>query len=100
AVFQHGDAVDPHSPGEALVALAIEAAITDDVGGDHAAAQDFQPVVALAEADLVALAAAADVDLHRRLGEGKVGGPEAHLSLVHLAASRATLPAHASERRR
>ena len=60
------------------------AAGADDVRVHHAAAENLQPVVALAEADLVADAPAADVDFHRRLGEREEARPEAHLHLVDL----------------
>jgi hypothetical protein len=40
----------------------------------HPAAEDLQPIVTLAEADLVAGAAALDVDLGRRLVNGKKDG--------------------------
>src|SRR4029078_6635544 len=36
-VFQHGDAVDSHAPGEALIFVGIEAAIAQDVGMHHPA---------------------------------------------------------------
>ena len=69
AVFQHGDAVDADAPGEALVDVGVEAAVAQHVRMHHAAAEDLEPVVALAEADLAALARALDVDLGRGLGE-------------------------------
>ena len=40
--------------------------------------------IAFADPDLVAHLGVADIDLHRRLGEGKVAGAEAHLHLRHL----------------
>src|SRR6476659_6446950 len=70
-VFEHGDAVDPHAPGEALVFLGIESAIAQDVGMHHPAAENLEPVIALAETHLALLAPALDVDLKRRLGEGE-----------------------------
>ena len=37
AVFQHGDAVDAHAEGEALVALRVDAAVaTSNTGSIHA----------------------------------------------------------------
>ena len=84
AVFQHRDAVDAHAPGEALVLVWIEPAIADDVRVHHAAAEDFQPILALAESDLVLAAAALDVDLERRLGEREERRPEAHVDVVDL----------------
>src|SRR5580704_17400783 len=47
AVFEHGDAVDAHAPGKALVFVGIEPAILQHVRMHHAAAEDLQPVVAL-----------------------------------------------------
>src|SRR5690606_6077328 len=84
AVFQHRDAVDAHAPGEALVLVRVEPAVAEHVGVHHAAAEDLQPVLALAEADLAALARALDVHLRRWLGEGEEGWAEAHLHLVDL----------------
>src|SRR4051812_6431466 len=79
AVLEHGDAVDADPEREALHRVRIEAAIAQDVRVDHPAAQDLQPVVALAEANLAALAGALDVDLGRRLGEREERWAEAHL---------------------
>ena len=50
----------------------------------HAAAENLQPVVAFAEADLALVAAALDVDFERRLGEREERRPEAHLHIVDL----------------
>src|SRR5437764_9832174 len=50
----------------------------------HPAAQDFQPILAGAEADLIFLAPALDVDLERRFGEGEERWAKAHLYLVDL----------------
>ena len=84
AVFQHGNAVDPHAPGKALILIRIKPAIADDIAVDHAAAENFEPVVALAEADFTALARALDVDFHRGFGEGEKRRPEAHLDVIDL----------------
>src|SRR5277367_4959093 len=54
AVLQHRHPVEPHAPGEALIGLRVDAAVRQHVGVDHAAAEDFEPVVALAEADFPA----------------------------------------------
>ena len=83
AVFQHGDAVDAEAEGEALIALGIEPDILEHVRMHHAAAENLEPVVAFADADLVAHLGVADIDLHRRLGEGEVARAEAHLHLRH-----------------
>src|SRR5262245_7050949 len=50
----------------------------------HAAAENFHPVLALAEPDLALVAPALDVDLERGFGERKERRPEAHLDLVDL----------------
>src|SRR5436190_10314148 len=65
AVFEHRDAVDAHAPGEALVLVGIEPAIAQHVRVHHAAAENFHPIVAFAEADLALVAAVLDVDLKR-----------------------------------
>src|SRR5450631_3648465 len=51
AVFQHRDAVDAHAPGKALIDVGIDAAGPQHVRVHHAAAENLQPVLALAEAD-------------------------------------------------
>ncbi len=50
----------------------------------HAAAEDFQPIVAFAEADLAFVAPALDVDFERRLGEGKERRPKPHVDAIDL----------------
>jgi hypothetical protein len=50
----------------------------------HAAAQNFEPIVALADPKFVADLGVTDIDLHRRLGEGEVARAEAHLHLRNL----------------
>src|ERR1700676_3701873 len=82
AVFEHGDAVDAHAPGKALVFVGIESAILQHVRMHHAAAEDLQPVVALAEADFAFVAAALDVDFERRLGEREIRRPKPHADTV------------------
>src|SRR5215203_4700945 len=72
AVFQHGDAVDPHAPGKSLELVRVEAAVSQHVRVDHAAAEDLEPVGALAEADLATFAGALDVDLRGRFREREV----------------------------
>src|SRR5215470_4988738 len=84
AVFQHRDAIDAHAPGKALVDLGIEATQAQHVGVHHAAAENLQPVLALAKADLALVAAALDVDLERRLGEREERRPESHVDVIDL----------------
>ena len=48
----------------------------------HAAAENFQPVVAFAEADFAFVAPALDVDFERRLGERKERGTKAHADAI------------------
>src|SRR4051812_13119321 len=83
-VFQHGDAVDSHAPGEALIFVGIEAAIAQHVRMHHSTAENLQPVVALAEPDLALVAPALDVDLKRGFGEREERRAEAHLDLIDL----------------
>src|SRR5712692_4857949 len=82
AVFEHGDAVDPHAPGEALVLVGIEAAIAQYVWMHDAAAENLHPNLAFAEADFVLAIAALDVDFERRLGEWEERQAEPHLHVV------------------
>ena len=83
AVFEHGHALDAEAEGEAAVLLAVDAAVVEDVGIDHAAAENLDPAGVLAE---VAAGAAADVagDVHLggRLREGEVGGAQADADLI------------------
>src|SRR5215813_1769397 len=46
AVFEHGDAVDPHAPGEALILVGIKPAIAQHIRMHHAAAENLHPVLA------------------------------------------------------
>src|SRR6266436_2686421 len=84
AVFQHRDAVDAHAPGKALIDVGIDVAGAQHVRMHHAAAENLQPVLAFAEADLALVAAALDVDLERGLGERKERRPEPHVDVVDL----------------
>ena len=89
AVFHHGDAVDAHAEGEAADAAGVvdgvaaegEAVLVDgveDVGIDHAAAQEFDPAGVFALAAALATAeGAADLDVGGGLGEGEEAGKEA-----------------------
>src|SRR5580704_4959935 len=84
AIFQHREAVDSDAPGETLINAGIEAAISQDIRMHHAAAQNLEPILALAKAHLASLARALDIDFHRRLGERKITRPEPHLDVRNL----------------
>ena len=84
AVFQHGDAVDADAEGEALYLVRVVTDIAQHVGVHHAAAENLQPLIALADTDFIAMAGIADVHFHGRLGEREVAGAEAHFYLIHL----------------
>src|SRR5215831_6498948 len=84
AVFEHGDAIDPHAPGESLVSIGVDAAVSQHVRMHHAAAKNFEPVVALAEADLALVAAALDVDFEGGLGKREERRPEPHFHVLDL----------------
>src|SRR5260370_21942760 len=71
AVFEHGDAIDPQAPSEALILVGIEPAIAQHVGMHHAAAENLHPILALAESDLAFVALALDIALERTLRERK-----------------------------
>src|SRR5262249_32797018 len=94
AVFQHGDAVDAEAEGEALIAVRIKPDILEHVGMHHAAAENLEPIGAFADPKLVAHLGVADVDLHRRLGEGEVARAESHLHMRHLEERLAELLEH------
>src|SRR4030081_1647803 len=84
AVFEHRDAIDAHAPGKALIDVGIDAAGAQHVRVHHAAAQNLEPVLAFAEADLALVAPALDVDLERGLGERKERGAESHVDVIDL----------------
>src|SRR5215831_14644558 len=84
AVFEHGDAINPQAPSEALILVGIEPAIAQHVRMHHAAAENLHPLVALAESDLALVALALDVELERRLRERKERRTKAHLDLIDL----------------
>src|SRR4051795_506197 len=80
AVLERGDALDPHPPREALVALgviAVLAHVLEHVGVDLAGAQQLDPALALAQVEAAAAAheaaavadEAGDVELDARLRE-------------------------------
>ncbi len=84
AVLEHGQPVDAHAEGEALPFVRVEAAIAQHVRMDHAAAENFHPVVAGVQLQLAAGAVAADVHLGRRLGEREVVRPETRVDALDL----------------
>ena len=81
-ILQVGDTFDAHAEGVARVLGAVDAVELEDVGVNHAAAQDFYPTGTLAERTALAAAdVARDVHLGARLGEGEVGGTETDLGV-------------------
>lgn len=80
AVFEHGDPFWPHAEGETGVNFGIVAAVAQDVGMDHAAAENFQPAGVFAHLTALAVAEEAGyVHLGAGFGEGEVAGAEAGL---------------------
>src|ERR1700730_2348634 len=84
AIFQHCDAVDPDAPREPLKDIGIEAAVSQDIRMHHAAAQNLEPILALAKAHLAPVARTLDIDFHRLIVEGKITRPEPHLDVRNL----------------
>src|SRR5580700_2090635 len=84
AVLEHGDAIDAHAPGEALILVGVEPAIFQHVRMHHAAAENLHPIVTLAEADLALVAPALNVDFERWFGERKERGTKAHTDPIDL----------------
>ena len=82
AAPQRDHPLDADAPGEALPLLRVDAAAAQDARMHHSAAEYLEPLPARRDHDAAALAAAADVDLRRGLGEGEVAGPEAHRYVV------------------
>src|SRR5207248_11357565 len=79
---EHGDAIDPQPPGKALEGIGIDAAVLQHLGMHHSAAEDFHPILALAEPDPVLVAPALDVDFERRFREREIRRPEPHLDAI------------------
>ena len=80
AIFQVGDALHTHAKGIAAVGLAVDAALFEDVGIHHAAAQNLYPSGVLAEATAFATAdEAGDVHLCRWFCEREVAGTQTNL---------------------
>ncbi|MNQ71462.1 hypothetical protein D3C85_861300 [compost metagenome] len=84
AVFQHGQAINAHAEGEALILIRVDAAVAQHIGVHHAAAENLQPILAFVQGQLAARAVAADVHLRRGLGEGEVVRTEAGVDVVQL----------------
>ena len=85
AVSEHGRPVDAQAEGPAGVLLRVDVDVLEDLGVDHARAQDLLPARAAADAAAGVLARtdeALDVDLGRGLGERKEARPEADLDLL------------------
>src|SRR5260370_35248268 len=80
------------APGKALELVGIDAAVIQHVGMAHSAAEDFQPVLALAEPYAVLVAAALDFDFERGLGEREIRRPESHLDVIALEERPAEFP--------
>ena len=75
-----GQAVQADAEGKAGIDLRIDAAAGEDVGMDHARAEDFDPAGAFADpAALAAAGRAGNVHFHAGLGEGEEGGAEPDL---------------------
>ncbi|MNZ49220.1 hypothetical protein D3C78_669810 [compost metagenome] len=84
AVFQHGDAVEAHAPGKALIFIRVQPTGAQHVRVHHAAAEDFHPVLAFAELDDGAGTVALDIHLEARLREGEERRAKAHDDTVDL----------------
>ena len=83
-IFQHGDAVDAHAPSKALIFIGVNAAIAQNIGVHHAATQNLQPAVPLANQQLAAFSFALHIHFHRGFGERKIGSAEAQVHLFYL----------------
>ena len=82
AVLQHGNAFRPQAEGKARILLRIVAHRLQDIGVDHARAQNFDPPAAPADSARVVRPFAGEAingHIHSRFDKGKVVAPEAHL---------------------
>src|SRR5699024_3442153 len=70
------EALDTQAESEAGVAFRVDATIFQHLRVHHAATQHFQPALAAIGS------VPADVDLGRRLGEGKEAGPKTHVEIT------------------
>ena len=84
AIFQHGQAVNAHAEGKALIFFRVNAGMGQHMRVDHAAAANFHPVITTADHQLVAVTVAAHIDLHAGLGKGEIARPEPDGDIVDL----------------
>src|SRR5579885_1401552 len=81
AVLEHGDTLHAHAEGEAAIAFGIVADLAQQLGMDHAGAENFQPAGMFAEAEALAIAEnAANIDLGAWLCEWEVAAAEAQVA--------------------
>jgi ABC-type multidrug transport system fused ATPase/permease subunit len=84
AVAEHRHSLDAHAKGEARVALRVDAAVPEDLGVNHPAAEDLDPAGVLADPATRARTCVADtedaahVDLRAGLDEGEIARAETH----------------------
>src|SRR5262245_33635391 len=77
AVFEHGNALNPHTKGKPLVNCRINPTVFENVWMDHAAPEDLEPIIPFTQDKLAILPRASDVDLGSRFHKRKKGGTEA-----------------------
>ena len=74
AIFQHGQPVYADAKGKSLINIGIKIDIAQDLRMDHAAADNFKPVIALANTNFIAQPGAANINFQRRFGKREVAG--------------------------
>ena len=87
----------PRPKAKALPFGGVDPASLQYLWVDHAGAEDFHPIIALAHFERAIDPRTAHIDLCRRLGEGEMGRAEAELDLVDLEKGAAELFQHPFE---
>src|SRR5690606_27866549 len=85
AVFQHGDPVDPHSPGKTLILIRIKTTMPQTACMNHAAAEAIHPVIAFTKTTFAgARAITLDGELQARLSKWEEARAEPHVQRSNL----------------
>ena len=84
AIFQHGEAVNAHTKGKALIFFRINAGMAQYMRIDHARAANLHPIIAFTDDQLIAVTIALHVYFHARLGKGEIAGAEANGDILDL----------------
>ena len=84
AIFQHSQPVNAHAESKTLIFFRVNAGMGQHMWVDHAAAANFHPVIARADHQLVAIAVAAHIHFHARLGEREITRTQPNGDIIDL----------------